>query len=97
MGFWSNVFGRLKNYIFPQAVTEREFHVKPATGQTMERNINLWYAMYINEPPWAVPPVVPMGLPSAICREIARPTLSVLLKVKGPIISMSRYRRRKRI
>ena len=78
MGFWSNVFGRLKNYIFPQAVTEREFHVKPATGQTMERNINLWYAMYINEPPWAVPPVVPMGLPSAICREIARPTLSEL-------------------
>ena len=37
--------GRLKNFIFPQAVTQREFGVKPATGQTMERNINLWFAM----------------------------------------------------
>ncbi len=78
MGFWSNAFGRLKNLIFPQAVTQREFGVRPATGQTMERNINLWYAMYINQPPWAVPPVVPMGLPAAICRELARPTLSEL-------------------
>ena len=70
--------GRLKNFIFPQAVTQREFGVKPATGQTMERNINLWFAMYVNRPPWAVPPVVPMGLPAAICREIARPTLAEL-------------------
>lgn len=78
MGFWNNLFGRFKNFIFPQAVVQREFKVKPVTGQTMERNINLWYAMYINQPPWAVPPVIPMGLPAAICRELARPTLSEL-------------------
>ena len=78
MSFISGLFGRLKNFIFPQAVVQREFEVKPVTGLTMERNINLWYAMYINQPPWAIPPVVPLGLPAAICREIARPTLSEL-------------------
>ena len=78
MSIFTGLWGRLKNFIFPQAVTQREFGVRPATGQTMERNINLWYAMYINQPPWAVPPVVPMGLPAAICRELVRPTLSEL-------------------
>ena len=78
MSIITGLWGRLKNFIFPQAVTQREFGVRPATGQTMERNINLWYAMYINQPPWAVPPVVPMGLPAAICRELVRPTLSEL-------------------
>ena len=34
--------------ILRMAVTQREFGVKPATGQTMERNINLWFAMYVN-------------------------------------------------
>ena len=78
MNIITGLWGRLKNFIFPQAVTQREFGVRPATGQTMERNINLWYAMYINQPPWAIPPVVPMGLPAAICRELVRPTLSEL-------------------
>lgn len=78
MSIIAGLWGRLKNFIFPQAVTQREFGVRPATGQTMERNINLWYAMYINQPPWAIPPVVPMGLPAAICRELVRPTLSEL-------------------
>lgn len=78
MSIINGLWGRLKNFIFPQAVTQREFGVRSATGQTMERNINLWYAMYINQPPWAVPPVVPIGLPAAICRELVRPTLSEL-------------------
>lgn len=92
--------GRLKNFIFPQAVTQREFGVKPATGQTMERNINLWFAMYVNRPPWAVPPVVPMGLPAAICREIARPTLAELtVSIAGSArrtITTSSFKQRKK-
>lgn len=78
MNFLNSLWGRMKNFIFPQDVTEREFQVKPATGLVMERNINLWYAMYINQPPWAVPPVVSLGLPASICRELVRPTLSEL-------------------
>lgn len=78
MSIFSGLFGRLKNFIFPQATTQRIFQVAPAVSQTMERNINLWYAMYINQPPWAVPPIVPVGLPAAICREVARPALSEL-------------------
>lgn len=74
----TGLWGRLKNFIFPHATTQRVFDVAPAVSQTMERNINLWYAMYINQPPWAVPPVVPVGLPAAICREVARPVLSEL-------------------
>lgn len=76
MNLLSGLFGKLKNFIFPQAVIQREFDVQPVTGLKMERNINLWYAMYINQPPWAVPPVVPLGIPAAVCRELSRATLS---------------------
>ena len=82
MSIFTGLFSRLKNFIFPPAATKRAFDVTPAVSQTMERNINLWYAMYINQPPWAqpsnVPAITPVGLPAAICREVARPTLSEL-------------------
>ncbi len=76
--FLSGIWNRVKNFIFPQATVQKEFDVTPAVSRIMERNINLWYAMYINQPPWAVGNVVPIGLPAAICREIARPALSEL-------------------
>ena len=71
-----NMLTRVKNYLFPAAAAEREFKVTPAVSDTMERNINLWYAMYVNDPPWKTPAVVPLGLPAAICREVARPTMA---------------------
>lgn len=71
----TGLWGRLKNFIFPQAAVQRAFEVSPAVSRTMEQNINLWYAMWINQPPWASKQVVPLGLPSAICRELARPAL----------------------
>lgn len=77
MNIFSGLFGRLKNFIFPQAVAKRAFDVESAVSQTMEQNINLWYSMYINQPPWAKQ-FAPTGLPAAICREIARPVLSEL-------------------
>lgn len=77
MNILTGFFGRLKNFIFPQAAAKRAFDVDSAVSQTMEQNINLWYAMYINQPPWANK-VAPTGLPAAICREIARPVLSEL-------------------
>lgn len=76
--FLSGILNRVKNFIFPQATAQKAFDVTPAVSQIMERNISLWYAMYINQPPWATGKVVPVGLPAAICREIARPALSEL-------------------
>lgn len=78
MNIFTEFLSRMKNYIFPQATVTRAFDVEPAISQNMEGNLNLWYAMYINQPPWAKPPVIPMGLPAAICRELARPTLAEL-------------------
>lgn len=72
---FTGLWGRLKNYIFPQAAVQRAFDVSPAVSRTMQENLNLWYSMWINQPPWATPQVVPLGLPSAICRELARPVL----------------------
>lgn len=87
----SNIFtglwGKLKNYIFPQAAVQKVFDVSPIVSQTMEQNINLWYAMWINQPPWATPEVIPIGLPGAICREIARP---VLVEFKANITGSKR-------
>lgn len=75
MGFVSTILAKIRGYMFPQAAVEQAFQVKPAVSQTMEQNIGLWYAMYINEPPWADDRVRPLGLPAAIARELARPTL----------------------
>lgn len=61
--------------MFPRDVAEREFGTPPAISHTMEQHIGLWYTMMVNEPPWQNCNVKSVGLPSAICREVARPTL----------------------
>lgn len=75
MGFLMNFIGGIWNFLFPKAVVEKEFGVSPAVSQTMEKNIGLWYSMFANNPPWQTCDVVPIGLPAAICREVARPVL----------------------
>lgn len=42
----------------------------------MEDNINLWWSMYINHPPWETCDVKPLGIPGAIGRELARHALT---------------------
>ena len=79
MNILADIWGKVKNFIFPQAAAGRVFSVKPVVSQSMERNINLWYAMYVNQPPWMDSRVKPLGTPSAICRELARPALSELV------------------
>lgn len=44
-------------------------------SRKMENSINLWHAMYVNDPPWASGRVKPLGIPAAICRELANPVL----------------------
>lgn len=78
MSILTNIFGRFRNMLFPQAVAEREFGVSPAVSPKMEQNISLWYAMFTGNPPWQTCDVTAVGLPAAICREIARPTLAEL-------------------
>lgn len=75
MSILTNLLGRFRNILFPQAVAEREFGVSPAVSQKMEKNISLWYSMFANDPPWQNCDVVSTGLPAAICREVARPVL----------------------
>lgn len=75
MGFMANFWGKFRNILFPQAVAEREFGVSPAVSQTMEKNISLWHAMFINQPPWQTCDVISVGIPAAICREVTRPVL----------------------
>lgn len=56
----------------PIGTIEKEFGVQPVTSRLMEDKINLWWSMYINEPPWKTCDVQPLGLPGAIGRELAR-------------------------
>ena len=75
MSFWGNFMNTVRRALFPQAAAEREFGVSPAVSMTMEKYIALWYAMLVNTPPWQDCNVKAVGLPAAICREVARPTL----------------------
>lgn len=75
MSIFSGIANTVRRIFFPQAVAEREFGVSPAVSLTMEQHISLWYAMMVNTPPWQNCDVKAVGLPAAICREVARPTL----------------------
>lgn len=75
MGLVNGIVNTVKRFFFPQAVAEREFGASPAVSLTMEHHIGLWYAMMVNTPPWQNCDVKAVGLPAAICREVARPTL----------------------
>lgn len=75
MGYISKLLNRIKQFIFPTADIERAVGTPTVVSKKMEKNINLWYALYINEPPWETDKVQGLGLSAAICRELARPVL----------------------
>lgn len=64
--------GKLNRKTTPTGTIEKEFGVYPAVSRNMDENINLWYAMYTNHPPWETCDVRPLGIPAAIGRELAR-------------------------
>lgn len=70
--FWA----KLKRVITPSGAIEREFKVAPAVSRAMEQNIGLWYAMYVNQPPWETCDVWSLGLPGAVAREFTRAALT---------------------
>lgn len=74
---WMKGFlGKLKGATTTEASIETAFQKKTAVSKDMTQNINLWHAMYINEPPWATCEVQSLGLPGAIVREFARTALT---------------------
>lgn len=64
--------GKLNRETTPTGAIEKEFGVYPAVSRKMDENINLWYMMYTNQPPWETCDVRPLGIPAAIGRELAR-------------------------
>lgn len=76
MSIMKSIWNSFRRALLPQTLPQREFDAPTAVSQTMERSIGLWYSMYINQPPWETRDVKPLGLPSAICREVSRPTLA---------------------
>lgn len=69
-------FGKLNKETTPAGTIEKEFGVQPAASRKMEDNINLWWAMYTNHPPWESCDVRPLGLPGAIGWELAKHALT---------------------
>lgn len=80
MGFIDRIrgmfFGKLNRKTTPAGTVEKEFGVCPAASRQMEDNINLWWNLYTDNPPWETDCVHPLGLPSAIGRELARNTMT---------------------
>ncbi len=69
-------YAKLNKETVPAGTIEKEFGAYPAASRKMEDNINLWWAMYINHPPWETCDVRPLGLPGAIGRELSRHALT---------------------
>lgn len=74
---WARAFfNRVPKQTTPAGTIEKEFGAIPAASRLMEDNINLWYALYINQPPWETDCVHSLGIAGAVGRELARHTMS---------------------
>lgn len=51
---------------------ERAFNVTLATSEAMKKGMELWWALYTNNPPWETDCVKSLGLPGAIGRELTK-------------------------
>lgn len=79
MGFidWAkNIFRPRPKRPLDGGTVERAFSVVPAPSRVMNDNIELWYALYTDCPPWETDCVKSLGIPTAICREFSRSALS---------------------
>ena len=69
-------FGKLNKETTPAGTIEKEFHAYPAVSRKMQDNINLWWALYTNHPPWETECIRHLGLPGAIGAELSRNALT---------------------
>lgn len=75
MGFMNrvrNFWGGQGKNCLPGGRAENAFGAAPAVSSLMRDNRNLWKSLYVNHPPWESREVRPLGLASAIGRELAR-------------------------
>lgn len=74
---WLRKFlGRMNNVSTSESTIKQAFQQQSSVSQAMAQNINLWFAMYTNRPPWESCDVQSIGLPAAIAREFARTSLT---------------------
>lgn len=59
-----------------ESAVKMAFQKVPATSMEMRQNIDLWYAMYVNRPPWETCDVQSLGIPAAIARELSRTAMT---------------------
>lgn len=59
-----------------ESAVKMAFQKAPATSAEMRQNIDLWYAMYVNRPPWETCDVHSLGIPAAIARELSRTAMT---------------------
>ena len=69
-------FGKFKAVSTPESAVRIAFQKAPAVSREMRQNIDLWYAMYINRPPWETCDVQSLGIPAAIARELSRTSMT---------------------
>lgn len=64
--------------MIPKSNIDKQIKVSIATSNVMEKGIELWSQMYVNNPPWVGGDanVVPLNLPAAISEEMARLVLT---------------------
>ncbi len=81
MGFIDQVrnffgFGKSNSAATPTGTIEKAFGVPPAASWKMRDNINLWWNMYTNHPPWESECLRPLDIPRSIGMELARHALA---------------------
>lgn len=74
--FFRGLFAKARQKPIEEGIIENAFNVVPASSKTMQDNIVLWYALYINQPPWKNEDVHPLGIAGSIGKEFTRNTLS---------------------
>lgn len=76
---WFKAFlGKLLGVATSESAIKQAFQVSTAVTKDMQQNINLWYSMYINRPPWETCDVQSVGIPGAIVREFSNTTMTEL-------------------
>lgn len=76
---WFKAFlGKLLGVATSESAIKQAFQVSTAVTKDMQQNINLWYSMYINRPPWETCDVQSVGLPGAIAREFSNTAMAEL-------------------
>lgn len=68
--------GKIRGASTTESAVKMAFQKVPATSVEMRQNIDLWYSMYVNRPPWETCDVQSLGIPAAVARELSRTAMT---------------------